>query len=70
MKSEKECEVLSLAAWSVQWKRQLGNLNRVCLWMMADTEITDDAALDSVRELRSWLHRIERLLDATTGVKQ
>lgn len=56
--------------WSSQWKRQLENLNRLCLWMMCCDEITDDGALTAIRELKAWLRSIERLLDSTEGNQQ
>jgi len=57
-------------SWSTEWKHQLQNLNRICLWMMCAEEIDDDAALAAVTELKVWLARIERLLLATKGDEQ
>lgn len=50
--------------WKSEWKQQLTNLNRLCLWMLVDAEVTDDQALTAATELKVFLERVERLLVA------
>jgi len=44
------------------WKHQLGNLNKVMLWMLVDDAVSDDAVLTPLTELISWLTSCKRLL--------
>jgi len=57
-------------SWSMEWKKQLANLNRVCLWMMCAPEVNDDMALAACTELEMWLSRIKRLLLASQEGEQ